>query len=139
MINAGLSGAWFNPATPGQGWVFDVIVRDEGTELFAAWFTYNDQATDSEDTRFGSSQHRWFTATGPADGATADMLIYSNTGGRFNSGQATELSTVGSMVVTFSDCANATVSFDFDDPAIPDATVPAIRLSPDVFCQSFRR
>jgi len=61
-INPGLSGAWFNPDTSGQGWLIDVIERETGLEFFVAWFTYdvNPPAADEID-GFGSRQHRWFT------------------------------------------------------------------------------
>jgi len=38
-INAGLNDVWYNPETPGQGFVF--IVFPEIEQIFLAWFTYD--------------------------------------------------------------------------------------------------
>ncbi len=136
-INPGLSGAWFNPATPGQGWLFDVIERETGLELFVAWFTYdvNPPAADEVD-GFGSGQHRWFTAFGSVSGDTAVLEILLNSGGVFNDPRETMSESVGSMMIQFSDCINAQLSIDFDASDDNDGNVNIIRLSPDVFCQA---
>lgn len=136
-INPGLSGAWFNPETPGQGWLIDVIERETGLEFFVAWFTYdvNPPAADELD-GFGSRQHRWFTASGGVSGDTAVLDIFLNSGGVFNDPRETMLEPVGSMTIQFSDCTNAQLSFDFDASEDRDDSVDIIRLSPDVFCQA---
>lgn len=41
-INAGLAGAWFDPATAGQG-----LLIDDRNELFIAWFTYTQSTSGS--------------------------------------------------------------------------------------------
>ena len=137
QINPGLSGAWFNPATSGQGWLIDVIERETGLEFFVAWFTYdvNPPAADELD-GFGSRQHRWFTASGSVSGDTALLEIFLNSGGVFNDPRETMSEPVGSMTIQFSDCTNAQLSFDFDDSDDKDDSVDIIRLSPDVFCQA---
>jgi len=136
-INPGLSGAWFNPDTSGQGWLIDVIERETGLEFFVAWFTYdvNPPAAD-EIGGFGSRQHRWFTASGSVSGDTAVLDIFLNSGGVFNDSRETASEAVGSMTIQFSDCTNAQLSFDFDASDDNDGSVDIIRLSPDVFCQA---
>ena len=136
-INPGLSGAWFNPATSGQGWLLDVVARETGQEMFVAWFTYdvNPPAADETD-GFGSRQHRWFTALGDVSGDTAVMDIFLNSGGVFNDPRETQSEPVGSMTIQFSDCTNAQLSFDFDDSDELDDSLDIVRLSPDVFCQA---
>jgi peptidyl-prolyl cis-trans isomerase A (cyclophilin A) len=136
-INPGLSGAWFNPETSGQGWLIDVIERETGLGFFVAWFTYdvNPPAADELD-GFGSRQHRWFTASGDVLGDTAVLDIFLNSGGVFNDPRETTLEPVGSMTIRFSDCTNAQLSFDFDASDDKDDSVDIIRLSPDVFCQA---
>lgn len=134
-INAGLSGAWFNAATAGQGWLFDVIDDGVRKEVFVAWFTYRVEPPDGDDAdTFGSTQHRWLTASGSFDGDTAMLTIFRNTGGVFNDPTPTTLEAIGTMTIRFFDCFSGEISFDFDDDAIPDATVSIIRLSPDAFC-----
>ena len=140
IINAGLSGAWFNPATPGQGWLLDVIDTGERREIFVAWFTFDTQAPGNGETDgFGSTSHRWFTASGPFDGDTAQLTIALTSGGIFNDPQMTTSQTVGTMTIRFIDCTNAELSFDFDDPDVPDDTVTIARLSPDAFCGAMTR
>jgi cyclophilin family peptidyl-prolyl cis-trans isomerase len=136
-INPGLSGAWFNPETSGQGWLFDVIEGETGLGFFVAWFTYDDNppAADELD-GFGSRQHRWFTASGDVSGDTAALDIFLNSGGVFNDPRETMIEPVGSMTIQFSDCTNAQLSFDFDASDDKDGSVDIIRLSPDVFCQA---
>ncbi len=136
-INPGLSGAWFNPATAGQGWLIDVIERESGLDLFVAWFTYDAASpTANELDGFGSRQHRWFTASGSVTGDTATLDILLSSGGIFNDPSVTSNQSVGSMTVQFSDCTNAQISFDFDASDDNDGSVNVIRLSPDVFCQT---
>ncbi len=134
-INAGLSGAWFNAATAGQGWLFDVIDDGERKEVFVAWFTFHVEPPDGDDAdTFGSTQHRWLTASGSFDGDTAMLTIFRNTGGVFNDPTPTMLEAIGTMTIRFFDCFSGEIEFDFDDDAFPDATVSIIRLSPDAFC-----
>ena len=136
-INPGLSGAWFNLATSGQGWLLDVVERETGLEMFVAWFTYdvNPPAADETD-GFGSRQHRWFTALGSVSGDMAVMDIFLNSGGVFNDPRETESEPVGNMTIQFSDCINAQLSFDFDASDEFDDSLDIVRLSPDVFCQA---
>ncbi len=136
-INPGLSGAWFNPETSGQGWLIDVIERETGLGFFVAWFTYDvDPPAADELDGFGSRQHRWFTASGDVSGDTAVLDIFLNSGGVFNDPRETMIEPVGSMTIQFSDCTNAQLSFDFDASDDQDGSVDIIRLSPDVFCQA---
>jgi peptidyl-prolyl cis-trans isomerase A (cyclophilin A) len=136
-INPGVSGAWFNQATAGQGWLLDVIEKEVGLDLFVAWFTYdiNEPAADEND-GFASRQHRWFTAFGSATGDTAVLDIFLNSGGVFNDPRDTTTESVGTMTIQFSNCTNAQLAFDFDDSDDHDDTLDVSRLSPDVFCQA---
>lgn len=136
-INPGMSGTWFNAATPGQGWLIDIIDQGDRKEVFVAWFTYDVNAATEDDSQgFGSTQHRWFTASGSFVGNTATLTISRNSGGVFNDPAATILDTVGTMTIEFSACDAGTLSFDFDDPAAVDDTVSIVRLSPDTFCST---
>ena len=136
-INSGVSGAWFNQATAGQGWLLDVIEKEVGLDLFVAWFTYdiNPPAADEND-GFASRQHRWFTAFGSVTGDTAVLDIFLNSGGVFNDTRETTTESVGTMTIQFSNCTNAQLAFDFNDSDDHDGIVDVSRLSPDVFCQA---
>lgn len=137
-INAGLTGAWFNPATPGQGWLLDVIDTEDRKEIFAAWFTWDVASGDAPSLQnakgFASDANRWLTAGGSFDGDSATLTLSRSTGGVFNDPQPTGIETVGTLTVQFIDCANALFSWNFDDDAFPDDSVEVIRLSPDAFC-----
>jgi len=57
-INAGLSDAWYNPETPGQGFI--VIVFPEIEKIFMAWFTYDTERPPEDVMAFlGEPGHRW--------------------------------------------------------------------------------
>lgn len=137
-INSGLTGAWFNPATPGQGWLIDVIDNGERKEIFVAWFTWevaSDTARSIQAAKgFASDDNRWLTAGGSFDGDSATLTLSRSTGGAFNDPRATGLETVGTLSAQFIDCANAIFSWNFDNDDFPDDSVEAIRLSPDAFC-----
>ena len=136
-INPGVSGAWFNAETSGQGWLLDVIVKEAGLDLFVAWFTYDTNPPPSdENDGFASRQHRWFTALGGVSGDTAELDIFLSSGGVFNDPRATATESVGSLTIQFSNCTNAQLAFDFDDSDENDGMVDVTRLSPDVFCQT---
>lgn len=134
-INTGLSGAWFNPATPGQGITLDIINEPGRKEVFAAWFTYDVNMPDENEGAFGSNQHRWFTASGSFNGNRTTMELFRNTGGIFNDPTATEIEEVGTLVIEFTDCMNAVVTVDFRTTNIHDDSFPIVRLTPDAFCE----
>ncbi|MCH7506702.1 MAG: hypothetical protein IID60_05320, partial [Proteobacteria bacterium] len=53
-INAGHSGAWYNPETSGQGQLIDVVPADQF--IFLSWFTFTDGGSSNPD------QQHWYTA-----------------------------------------------------------------------------
>lgn len=134
--NRGLTGTWFNGATPGQGWLIDVFEQTGTLTAFTAWFTYdvNDPSTGEAD-GFASTQHRWLTADGTFTDNVANLTMRLNTGGVFNQSDDTTQTEVGSMTIEFTDCSNALLGWDFDNPLFPDGSVNVVRLSPDAFCQ----
>ena len=115
-INSGLNGAWFNPETPGQGIVIEVLpVTDR---VFMAWFTYDTQApADGVVANVGDAGHRWITGLGVIDHEnktiTFDLIL--TTGGLFDNDQGVTNSapeSYGAMTISFEDCANATVVYN---------------------------
>ncbi len=57
-INAGLSDAWYAPATAGQG--FFIIVWPQSGLLFLSWFTYDTERPPADvSAMVGDPGHRW--------------------------------------------------------------------------------
>lgn len=107
VINEGVSGSWFNPATNGQGILLEASA-ELGLVAFA-WFTWT-----------ADGGYDWLTGNGPIEGPSAMLDVYRSSGGRFNNGAFTVNSVVtGEAILTFTDCSNAT--FTWSDPTLPAA------------------
>ena len=124
----GLTGSWYNPATPGQGIEIEVYPDfDDPTQgiLFAGWFTYDTSAAGGQ---------RWYAMTGLATPTgEADLHIYSAYGGNFAAPPIVAPSApLGTATLTFSDCNNGTLDYRFDDGR--SGRVPLARLTPNVTC-----
>ncbi len=65
-INAGHTGAWFNPATSGQGQFIDVEAEEQF--MFVSWFTFG---VDS------ASGQRRLTAQGSFEGSIAEIDVFA--------------------------------------------------------------
>lgn len=105
-INAGYSGAWFNPATSGQGQLIDI--EPESEFMFLAWFAY------TEDSSGNPNQQHWLTAQGNYSGESAILPVYETLGGKFDDPQAVNSTAIGSLELTFNDCANGTANYTID-------------------------
>lgn len=105
--NDGRDGAWFDPASPGQGFLIDAQPGNEF--IFVAWFTYG------EDTVSGQ---RWLTAQGPLVGTSADLIVYETLGGSFDDPNPSETNAVGTMTIDFTDCNNAQLDYSITDEAL---------------------
>ena len=106
-INAGMDGAWFDPATSGQGFLIDSYPNEEsGNFMFVAWFTYGDDT---------ASGQRWFTAQGPFEGPTAVLDVYETTDGSFDDPRTPSTVAVGTMTIDFTDCSNAELVYSITD------------------------
>lgn len=129
LVQRGLSGTWANPETDGQGFVMEVSPEAAGAGsalVFSGWYTYDLTAPGGQ---------RWYTTQGyVGSGASASLPIYETVGGLFNSAQATSTVPVGAMTMRFSDCAHGTLDYHFDDLSRPDASIPIVRLLPNVTC-----
>jgi len=106
-INAGMDGAWYKPATSGQGLLVDVHPDPNGDDfIFMAWFTFGDAT---------SSGLRWLTGQGGYAGATADLELFETTGGLFDDSRMTETVKVGSATIEFTDCKSARLNYSLED------------------------
>ena len=123
VITYGVGGGWFEPATNGQGLVFEVI---PATNLMVAyWFTYPQNGGGRE----------WFLAQGDISGARADLVIYQASGGVFDLPSEVTLDEWGTSVLEFSSCTVATWSYESSGGDV-SGDIPLQRIGPDVLCTS---
>jgi pseudomonalisin len=124
----GLTGAWYNPQTGGQGLVLEVypdaVASGHGL-LGAGWYTYD--AAGSGDQRWYSLQGGVFRTSG-----TVALKIYTSTGGNFAATPAVGATQVGSANLTFSDCTSASLNYSFNDGR--SGTIPLSRLDTNLTC-----
>lgn len=115
VINEGLNDAWFDPETSGQG--FYITVYPSTQTIIMSWLTFDMETPDSGATaHLGDPCQRWFTAQGHYDGAAADLVVYSASGGVFNqSTYKPVLDEVGSISLEFEHCNSGTVTYDLPD------------------------
>ena len=106
-----LSGSWYNPATSGQGLIFDV--NPAQSVLAAAWYTYS---PTGQQTGGGASQ-RWYTIQSAQFAAGSSVAtsvpIYETTGGVFHDATAVTTTLVGTANITFQSCAALTLAYNF--------------------------
>lgn len=133
-IHFGMSGVWHNPATSGQGILFDVVATQDPPQVAGFWFTFADNAG-------GPESQRWYTAQGDyTEGdSSVELTVYVTTGGEFDRRPpAPETIPVGSMTLAFQSCTEATLDYDFNIDNNPSrrtrGTVPLTRVSPDIAC-----
>lgn len=113
QINAGLNDAWFNPETPGQGFLTSVF--PEAGQVFLAWFTYDvERPPQDVVAMLGEPGHRWLTAQGPYDGAAATLDINVSSGGVFDSAVPAvgPPEQDGTMTITWSGCNSAVLNYE---------------------------
>ncbi len=126
----GLSGAWYDPTTSGQGLVLasypDISGAGKGL-LAAGWYTYDTSAAGGQ---------RWYTLQGAANtgAAVSSLDIYAATGGNFNALPAISANKVGSATLTFGDCTHATLNYSFSDGSARIGAIRLTRLDANVSC-----
>jgi len=125
-----LSGNWYDPATSGQGFVFEVNPLPP-PQLFFAWYTYS---PTGQQTGGGASQ-RWYTGQGAftPGSRTIALTLGETTGGVFD--QAAPVSStvaVGSATVAFTNCTTAQLAFNFTggSSAGRAGTINLVRVGP---------
>lgn len=124
----GLTGAWYNPATGGQGLLIETY-KDLGGAgqgyLAAGWYTFDVTAAGGQ---------RWYTLQGAAStgAGSVPLGIYASTGGNFNAPPKISATQVGTATLTFSDCATGSLSYNFNDGRT--GTIPLNRADPNITC-----
>ena len=106
-----LSGAWYDPATAGQGFVFDI--DPVAHNLFAAWYTYAANGAQIG----GPASERWYTLQSsftPGSGHVSNVPIYQTTGGVFDQTSGVTSTQVGSATITYHTCNSATLTYTFN-------------------------
>lgn len=127
QINAGLSGAWFNPETNGQGVYLEVL--PSVNLLISAWFTYDllpPEATLKNG--FAAAEHRWLTMEGQYNEDTVESVLILTKGGVFDSGEPVNNSLYGAVSIQFSSCNRAIMTYEITDPEM-SGTIPLHRQS----------
>jgi formylglycine-generating enzyme required for sulfatase activity len=131
-INAGLSDAWYNPLTNGQG--FMITVFPDLQQMFVAWFTYDTERPQENVTAMlGEPGHRWLTAQGPYEGDTANLTIFVTEDGVFDAAEpaaTTDAAGDGTLTIEFADCANGLVSYEINSLGI-SGEIPIQRIALD--------
>lgn len=110
QINAGLSGAWYNPATNGQG-IYIEVLPSTG-QVVMAWFTFDtelpDEMTPSE---VGYAGNRWLTAIGDFTGNEFNGTVYQTSNGKFDDPAAVSNTNVGTVSLEFNSCSELVMSY----------------------------
>ena len=114
VINGGMSDAWFNPATDGQGML--IIAWESSKFMFMAWFTY-DTERPPEDVmaNLGEPGHRWLTASGAYTGDTATLDVFLTSGGIFDSGEppaVTDPEPIGTVTIKWTSCTAGVLTYN---------------------------
>jgi len=126
-----LSGAWYDPNTSGQGFVFDI--NTAAHSLFLAWYTY---AVNGQ-TIGGPASQRWYSIQAsftPGVSAYDGIAIFGTSGGAFNNSTPVTTSQIGTASLHFQSCTAATLSYDFTsgENAGQHGTISLARATPAV-------
>jgi len=99
------SGAWFDPAHEGEGFIVEVLENDRA---LVYWFTYH-----------ADGRQRWMLGVGAVSGNRIEVgEVMDSSGGRFGSDfdpADVSLQTAGSLSISFQGCAEALVNYSIDN------------------------
>lgn len=103
-VDGGFSGAWFDPAHNGEGFVVQVLEDDRA---IVYWFTYT-----------ADGDQRWLLGTGTIVGTRIVVAdLYDASGGRFGENydpRQVRLAARGSLEIAFRNCSEAVVNYLVD-------------------------
>ena len=113
-INSGMSDAWFNLATDGQGML--IIAWESSKFMFMAWFTYDtERPPDDVMAILGEPGHRWLTASGAYEGDTAILDVFLTSGGVFDSAEPpaiTDPEPIGTVTIKWTSCLAGILTYN---------------------------
>lgn len=102
-MQANMTGAWYEPKTSGQGFVFEYMPSNNN--LIVAWFTY--------DPADGTQQ--WFFGNGPMVGSTVALRMTRPEGGQFQlADPVPDKPEWGTLSIRFKDCNTAFAEYRAD-------------------------
>jgi len=119
------SGAWFEPATSGQGLLFEV--NPVNRLLFGAWYTY---------AAAGPADYRWFTLQlGNVDANARRYVavpILESTGGRLDQPATVVTRQVGEATLQFETCTSGRMNYLFTSGELAGRSgeIPLTRVGP---------
>ena len=125
-----LSGNWYNPATSGQGLMFDF--SPSINDLFAAWYTFRPSGHKIG----GGASQDWYTLQTnrfvPGMTSLAGIPIVQTAGGVFDNPSGTNSVQVGTANIAFQSCNAMTLTYDFTsgDDAGQHGTMSLSRAGP---------
>ncbi|HKJ17778.1 MAG TPA: hypothetical protein VJ984_10540 [Xanthomonadales bacterium] len=125
LINAGVGGGWYEPATDGQGFAFDVV--PESNQLVAYWFTYPEAGGARE----------WYIAQGDINGDSASLVVYQTANGIFDQASTIDLQEVGMAFLTFHSCQSVNLDYQFDGDGA-EGVIALQRLGSTRLCEQLR-
>ena len=128
--NPGYAGAWFDPASPGQGMQLEVV--PSAGLLGVGWYTYGAGAG-------AGANHEWLVGTGALAGDTATVSLFRARAGRFAASGSATLEPAGSVTIRFADCARATASYVLAGTPERRGEIALSRLTSAAYCDAFRR
>lgn len=113
VLDARFDGAWYDPATNGQG--FSLEVLEERGELVSFWYTYSDQG-----------EKFWYLLQGVVVNGVGEVVIYETEGGRFLQGDPVTLNEWGRGRFVPLDCNR--LNLEIESAAV-NVTIPLTRIS----------
>lgn len=136
-VNAGLTDAWFDPRTAGQGFLLTVFPTTG--LVFLSWYTYDlDRPDPGTPAWLGEPGHRWLTALGPIQENRAHLELFLSEGGLFNSNPPMPAnSPYGWIELEFIDCNTGHVEYRIDSPPLDgDIDIQRITLDKVPLCEA---
>jgi len=119
-VNSGMSDAWYDPATDGQGML--IMVWDDIKFVFMAWFTFDTERPPLDvEAILGEPGHRWLTASGPFEGDTATLAVSLTSGGVFDMASPpaiTDPDAYGTVTIKWTSCNAGTLTYDIPSLAL---------------------
>jgi hypothetical protein len=110
-VDYSTAGAWYNPATSGQGFTFTPVPSKN--LLVGTWYTFDISGAPLWYTLDTSLQPGSLNPGTPGnfDNRRAVFAVTAVTGGSFNSSKPVTRTPAGALVVTFTSCTDATASY----------------------------
>ena len=118
IIDEHLSGSWFDPTKPGQGFFLDI--SPQINLFFGGWFTWT----------LVPGQYDWMTVQGGFNADVAEVMIYRSSGGVFNDPATVTTSAIGTAQFRFTSCTTGQVSFAMFNARGAATVIPLQRIAP---------